>query len=61
MQTGVSLNRGHYVKGSHPLLKHAFIEIVKTTMVIYLLSQLVSCATRYNGEIKTMRGDGEGA
>ena len=25
------LNRGYYIKGSHPLSKHAFIEIVNTT------------------------------
>ena len=32
-QTGTRLNRGHYIKGSHPLSKHAFIEIVDTTKV----------------------------
>ena len=32
-QTGIRLNRGHYIKGSHPLSKHAFLEIVNTTKV----------------------------
>ena len=32
-QTGIRLNRGHWIKGSHPLSKHAFIEIVNTTKV----------------------------
>ena len=26
-QTGIRLNQGHYIKGSHLLSKHAFIEI----------------------------------
>ena len=32
-QTGIGLNQGHYIKESHPLSKHAFIEIVNTTKV----------------------------
>ena len=32
-QTGIRLNRGHDIKGSHPLSKHVFIEIVNTTKV----------------------------
>ena len=32
-QTGIRLNRDHFIKGSHPLSKHAFIEIVNTTRV----------------------------
>ena len=32
-QTGIRLNRGHYIKGSHPFSKHAFIEIVITIKV----------------------------
>ena len=27
------INRGHFIKGSHPLSKYAFIEIVNTTKV----------------------------
>ena len=33
IQTGVSLNRCHYIKGNHLLSKHAFIEILNTTKV----------------------------
>ena len=32
-QTGIRLNRGHCIIENHPLSKHAFIEIVNTTMV----------------------------
>ena len=32
-QTGIRLNRGHYIKRSHLLSKHAFIGIVNTTKV----------------------------
>ena len=31
IQRGVSLNQGHFIKGNHPLLKLAFIEILNTT------------------------------
>ena len=37
-QTGIRLNGGHYIKQSHPLSKHAFIEIVNTTKVHRLQS-----------------------
>ena len=33
--TGVGLNRGHHIEGSHPLSKHAFSEIVKTTLIVH--------------------------
>ena len=32
-QTGIRLNRGHYIQISNPLSKHAFIEIVNTRKV----------------------------
>ena len=32
-QTGIRLKRGHHIKESHPLSKHAFIEIVNITKV----------------------------
>ena len=32
-QTGIKLYRGHYIRESHPLSKHAFIEIVNSTKV----------------------------
>ena len=32
-QTGTTLNRGHYIKESHPFSQHDFIEIVNTTKV----------------------------
>ena len=32
-QTRIRLNRGHYIKGCHPLSKHACIEIVITVKV----------------------------
>ena len=32
-QTGIRMNRGHYIKGLHPLSKNAFVDIVNTTKV----------------------------
>ena len=32
-QTGIRLNRGHFIKASHSLSKHAFIDVVDTTKV----------------------------
>ena len=31
LQTGVSINLGHFIKGNQPLINHTFIEIMNTT------------------------------
>ena len=42
-QTAIRLNRGHYIKGSNPLSKHAFIESMNTTKVY---RRLIGCVLR---------------
>ena len=42
IQTGVRLNRVHYIKESHPLSKHTFIIIAKTQWCIGGLKMLQS-------------------
>ena len=51
IQKGVSLKRGHYIKGNHLLSKHAFIKIVNTTRVHRRTS---SCFKVYIAECVTL-------
>ena len=47
IRTGVSLNRGNYIKGNHLLSKHAFTEIVNTTKVHLFIGGLKTCFKVY--------------
>ena len=46
IHTGDSLNRGHYIKGNHPLSKHAFVnEILNTTKLQGGLKNASKCTS----------------
>ena len=47
LQTGITLNPGDYIKGSHSLSNHAFNEIVNTTKVWRRIEKMLQSLHRW--------------